>query len=99
MTSINCTSIFGEGQQKRGVLLRATEYLFRAISARKNSKKKFRLGVSFMEIYCGHIRDLGLTYVDKIGGSAQNKLNTADWYIQHVKAPRLSRYARRISLL
>ena len=55
-------TMFGEGNgDVRGMIPRANEYLFSALQ-RSGSIKDVKVEVSFMEIYCDKIRDLGRAY-------------------------------------
>ncbi len=61
-------SIFGGGggadeKDKRGLVPRCMEYVFRATES-KARNKKITLSLSFLEIYLEKIRDLGRYYVE-----------------------------------
>ena len=62
-------SIFGGGgggadeKDKRGLVPRCMEYVFRATES-KSRNKKITLSLSFLEIYLEKIRDLGRYYVE-----------------------------------
>lgn len=73
-------SIFGESGTARGIIPRCVEYIFAALE--KTAKaKEFALVVSFLEMYCDEIRDLGKAYLDKGPGST-SKQNTSEWWVQ-----------------
>ena len=59
-------NIFGEQGEKRGIIPRAVSFLFQALDTR-SGHKDVALAVSFLEIYCDQIRDLGRAYLDKDG--------------------------------
>lgn len=57
-------SMFGEAGASRGIIPRAVEYVFSVMEERSRSKDVAVL-VSFLEMYCDEIRDLGKAYLDK----------------------------------
>uniref|UniRef100_A0A0G4G082 Kinesin-like protein n=1 Tax=Chromera velia CCMP2878 TaxID=1169474 RepID=A0A0G4G082_9ALVE len=62
-------SIFGEGnKEKRGLLPRAIEYLFKELKKR-SEEKELGMTVSFLEIYLDQIRDLCLPSPHPTAGS------------------------------
>ena len=75
-------SIFGlpEGEAM-GITPRAVDYVFTAL-AQRAQEKEVAVVVSFLEMYCDQIRDLGKAYLDKNSrpGSASRQ-KTADWYV------------------
>ena len=73
-------SVFGESGEARGIIPRCVEYIFAALE--KTAKaKEFALVVSFLEMYCDEIRDLGKAYLDK-GPGLTSKQNTSEWWVQ-----------------
>ena len=55
-------TIFGEGgEERRGLLPRAVEYLFERIQERRE-RKEIGMVCSFLEIYMDQVRDLGQAY-------------------------------------
>jgi hypothetical protein len=77
-------SVFGEGGDERGIVPRSIEYLFEQLDSR-SKHKNVALAVSFLEIYCDQIRDLGKAYLDKSGrsgpaGTSTSTTKTSDWY-------------------
>merc|ERR1719163_2168638 len=72
-------SVFGgEGEETRGVLPRAIEYLFEQVEKR-SSYKEVGMVVSFLEIYLDQIKDLGRAYLgDDPVNSAAGDLASAE---------------------
>ena len=58
-------SMFGGDGDQRGIIPRSVEYVFDCISKKNNVEVS--VVVSFLEMYCGEIRDLGRAYLDKVG--------------------------------
>ena len=54
--------MFGEGGDLRGMIPRCLEALFKRIPAITQTLKVVKVEVSFLEIYCDNIRDLGKNY-------------------------------------
>ena len=73
-------SIFGKSGDARGIIPRCVEYIFGALEKMAKAKE-FALVVSFLEMYCDEIRDLGKAYLDKGPGST-SKQNTSEWWVQ-----------------
>ena len=56
--------MFGEEHgPNRGLVPRATEALFAEVPRLQRQLKEVKVEVSFLEIYCGKIRDLGRVHV------------------------------------
>ena len=55
-------SMFGEGGPVRGIIPRAVEDLFRVVK-HTPAQTEVTVLVTFLEIYCDQIRDLGKSYV------------------------------------
>ncbi|OQR96253.1 kinesin-like protein [Achlya hypogyna] len=80
-------SIFGETGEKDGIIPRCTDYLFDMIERNQQSdrpnKPEITLVVSFLEIYCDRVRDLGREYVQKTGRPVSyQQSSSADWYLR-----------------
>ena len=57
-------TMFGEPGAVRGAIPRAVEHLFHRVDAiRQSGQKEVALVISFLEIYCDAIRDLGSAYL------------------------------------
>ncbi|OQS06835.1 kinesin [Thraustotheca clavata] len=81
------TSIFGESGEKDGIIPRCTDFLFDTIERNQyidhSNKPEITLVVSFLEIYCDRLRDLGREYVQKTGRLVSSQQSsTADWYLK-----------------
>ncbi|CAK4139695.1 unnamed protein product [Aphanomyces euteiches] len=81
-------SIFGETGEKDGIIPRAAEHLFEMIELNDNTdrpnKPEYTLVVSFLEIYCDRIRDLGREYVLTTGRTLSLQQSSAsDWYLRN----------------
>eukprot|EP00949_MAST-11_sp_MAST-11-sp1_P004004 g4004.t1 len=78
-------SMFGEDDAK-GLIPRSVEYIFQKLMALQK-RKETAVVVSFLEIYCDHIRDLGKAYLDKdSGGGVGRRQKTSDWYLKKQQA-------------
>lgn len=57
-------TMFGKNGAEQGIISRSISYLFREIEKRKRKEPKvdFAILVSFLEMYCDEIRDLGKEY-------------------------------------
>ena len=75
-------SMFGTEGETRGIIPRAAEYLFRVLPRGSN------VAVSFLEIYCDHIRDLGRAYIERSekSKSGKAKATTSEWYLKKRQA-------------
>lgn len=85
-------SIFGEGGEKRGLIPRTLDYLFKSLGS--TGKQDIGLAVSFLEMYyiiyisicsinyryCDQIRDLGIAYRYSNDRFHKPLENTADWF-------------------
>ncbi|ETW08726.1 hypothetical protein, variant 1 [Aphanomyces invadans] len=81
-------SIFGETGEKDGMIPRAADYLFEMIEANSNTEKQnkpvYTLVVSFLEIYCDRIRDLGREYVLSTNRAVSLQQSSgSDWYLRN----------------
>jgi len=83
-------SMFGEKGSKRGLIPRSIERIFEYIDAEKSKNKNLQVGVlvSMVEIYCDEIRDLGKAYLDKANLKQKQKMKTAEWYLEKLRARR-----------
>jgi len=54
-------TMFGGKEKDRGLIPRSVEYLFAQIPRLQQAHKDVKVEASFLEIYCGKIRDLGRT--------------------------------------
>ncbi|KDO31262.1 hypothetical protein SPRG_22124 [Saprolegnia parasitica CBS 223.65] len=80
-------SIFGETGEKDGIIPRCTDHLFEMIERNQQSdrtnKPEITLVVSFLEIYCDRLRDLGREYAQKTGRVVSyQQSSSADWYLR-----------------
>ncbi|RQM22773.1 hypothetical protein B5M09_001486 [Aphanomyces astaci] len=88
-------SIFGETGEKDGIIPRAADYLFEMIESNTNGHKPnkparvYTLVVSFLEIYCDRIRDLGREYVKYVLSTNRTvslqQSSGSDWYLRNVR--------------
>ncbi|ETV89184.1 hypothetical protein, variant [Aphanomyces astaci] len=81
-------SIFGETGEKDGIIPRAADYLFEMIESNTNGHKPnkpvYTLVVSFLEIYCDRIRDLGREYVLSTNRTVSLQQSSgSDWYLRN----------------
>ncbi|RHX97070.1 hypothetical protein DYB36_006051 [Aphanomyces astaci] len=89
------TIIFGETGEKDGIIPRAADYLFEMIESNTNGHKPnkparvYTLVVSFLEIYCDRIRDLGREYVQYVLSTNRTvslqQSSGSDWYLRNVR--------------
>lgn len=79
-------SIFGEDDATRGLIPRSLDYLFQTIGRTSN---EYKLSVSFLEMYCDQIRDLGLAYTYSKAPGHKQLENTSNWFqtLQQFKNP------------
>ena len=72
-------SMFGEEGEDRGLIPRCVENIVQAVQAKNNGQSEVAMVVSFLEIYCDQIRDLGNAYLaseaggDKLGELGNSK--------------------------
>lgn len=76
-------SMFGAAGEQRGIIPRAVEYIFDTVEARAGTKD-IAVVVSFLEMYCDQVRDLGKAYLAK-GDHALTAQKTSDWYLTSLK--------------
>lgn len=73
-------SMFGESGENRGIIPRSVEQIFSVLEDRSRTKEVAVL-VSFCEMYCDMIRDLGKAYLDKSSRpDAASRQKTSDWF-------------------
>ena len=70
-------SIFGEEGDARGIIPRAAEYVFSRVGVGDSTE----VVVSFLEIYCDDMRDLGRAYVDRDSTEKKRAKSTSEWYL------------------
>ncbi len=73
-------SMFGERGESRGIIPRAVESVFESLEARA-ANKEVAVVVSFLEIYCDRIRDLGTAYLQHGSTAAAATEKTSDWFV------------------
>ncbi|KAF0742393.1 hypothetical protein AaE_008619, partial [Aphanomyces astaci] len=98
-------SIFGETGEKDGIIPRAADYLFEMIESNTNGHKPnkparvYTLVVSFLEIYCDRIRDLGREYVQYVLSTNRTvslqQSSGSDWYLRNVRRCPISKIMKR----
>ena len=71
--------MFGERGHSRGIIPRAVESVFEALESRA-AHKEVAVVVSFLEIYCDRIRDLGTAYLQHGTATAAATQKTSDWF-------------------
>ena len=72
-------TIFGEGSDKRGIIARSVEYLFPAL-VKRSEDKEIAVVVTFLELYCDQIRDLGRAFVNKdTAQDGASRQTTTQW--------------------
>jgi len=72
--------MFGERGTSRGIIPRAVESVFEALESRA-AQKEVAVVVSFLEIYCDRIRDLGTAYLQHGSTAAAATEKTSDWFV------------------
>jgi len=65
-------SMFGEGEEIRGIIPRSVEYLFQCLNQRSSAGTETAMVCSFLEIYNDAIRDLGKAYLVAMGVENSN---------------------------
>ena len=63
-------SMFGEDGENRGMIIRCVEKIITEINQKQASGSDCGMVVSFLEIYCDQIRDLGKAYLNKVNGTS-----------------------------
>ena len=61
-------SMFGEEGESRGMIPRVVESISEQLNMKNSGGAECAMVVSFLEIYCDQIRDLGKAYLDQING-------------------------------
>lgn len=61
-------SMFGESGENRGLIPRVVEGIVGEIEGKNKSGGECAMVVSFLEIYCDQIRDLGKAYLEQMEG-------------------------------
>jgi len=67
-------SMFGERGEERGMIIRCVEQVFTAMKEKERSGSEVGMVVSFLEIYCDQIRDLGKSYLNNINGGSKEEV-------------------------
>lgn len=81
-------SMFGETGAKRGIIPRCVDHIF-AYAEREQRKNKHiavKVEVSFLEMYCDEIRDLGRAYIEKEEFKLNKKMKTSEWYMEKLRS-------------
>lgn len=76
--------MFGEPGERRGLIPRAMEQLF-AQADRSPARRRVSFVVTFLEIYCDHIRDLGRAYLEakvQRAGAPSKARSTSEWLLE-----------------
>ncbi|GBG29365.1 Kinesin-like protein KIF3B [Hondaea fermentalgiana] len=81
-------SMFGEKGAKRGIIPRCVDQIFSFAEReqRKNKHISIKVEVSFLEMYCDEIRDLGRAYVNKEEEKIHKKMKTSEWYLEKLRS-------------
>ena len=62
--------MFGERGEERGMIIRCVEQVFEVMKEKERGGSEVGMVVSFLEIYCDQIRDLGKSYLHNINGGS-----------------------------
>ena len=70
-------TMFGEENDQRGLIPRCVEDIFKSMKHKQSAGSDCKMVVSFLEVYCDQIRDLGKAYLIHMNGNGKDELSSS----------------------